>query len=89
MSQAAPNTPDEMENAQQPRQKVRWPLSEVKAFPGTGYGGGMDLRDYFAAFAMQALQISDGRIDCGEVVEDVIAARSYRIADAMMKARKL
>ena len=46
--------------------------------------GGMDLRDYFAAKAMQALT---GRVGiCGEYSQRVKEA--YRIADAMMKARE-
>ena len=45
---------------------------------------GMDLRDYFAAKAMQAYmsrQLIDG------FDEDVIAEMSYKVADAMLKAR--
>ena len=45
---------------------------------------GMDLRDYFAARAMQAYmsrQLIDG------FDEDVIAEMSYKVADAMLKAR--
>jgi hypothetical protein len=45
---------------------------------------GMDLRDYFAARAMQGYmsrQLIDG------YDEDVIAEMSYKVAEAMMKAR--
>ena len=45
---------------------------------------GMDLRDYFAAKAMQAYmsrQLIDG------FDEDVIAEMSYKVAEAMMRAR--
>lgn len=45
---------------------------------------GMTLRDYFAAKAMQGF-MSRELIDGFD--EDVIAFRSYQIADAMLKAR--
>ena len=44
---------------------------------------GMDLRDYFAAKAMQGL-LSNERI----ATIDEFTVKCYRIADAMMKARK-
>lgn len=48
---------------------------------------GMDLRDYFAAKAMQAL------ITCaenhGDIPHDMCARDAYRYADALMKARTL
>lgn len=46
--------------------------------------GGMDLRDYFAAKAMQSLSNNNDMED----LEDVFAEQAYRIADAMMKARE-
>ena len=67
----------------------------MKAFPtnikvATGGDGwrtdyGMDLRDYFAAKAMQGY-VSKKLIDGFD--EDVISEMSYKIADAMMEARK-
>ena len=45
---------------------------------------GMDLRDYFAAKAMQGY-MSRTLIDGFD--EDVIAEMSYKVADAMIKAR--
>lgn len=42
--------------------------------------GGMDLRDYFAAKAMQALAVIHSH-------EGDVARNAYKIADAMMKAR--
>ncbi len=45
---------------------------------------GMDLRDYFAAKAMQALTERSGIRE--EYTQRVI--ESYKIADAMMKARE-
>ena len=58
------------------------------AFPtGTGgntpYSNGMTLRDYFAAKAMQSM--------CAETPAkdfDHCASRSYKMADAMLEARK-
>jgi hypothetical protein len=62
----------------------------MKAFPSNvkdsgkphDYFHGMDLRDYFAAKAMQAL-IEDEH-DCSEW----LSQRAYQYADAMMKARE-
>ena len=65
----------------------------MKAFPiptaetSRGYNlaeFGMDLRDYFAAKAMQGY-MSRKLIDGFD--EDVIAEMSYKVADAMIKAR--
>jgi len=44
---------------------------------------GMDLRDYFAAKAMQGFLT-----ESGDVIFDGLATDSYRVADAMMEARK-
>jgi len=65
----------------------------MKAFPqrvSTEYQyqveHGMDLRDYFAAKAMQALV---SRTDTPLLIDcDLLATNSYSIADAMMKARE-
>ena len=69
------------------------------AFPRPSFGpnepaNGMSLRDYFAAKAMQgiALQLDDASIT--ELAEGIssasrMAAASYVIADAMLKARGL
>ena len=67
----------------------------MKAFPnGLVYGreleGGMDLRDYFAAKAMQGA-ISFAGIVWGDGANsnDALGAeRAYKIADAMMEARE-
>lgn len=58
----------------------------MKAFPETGMGNeGMDLRDYFAAKAMQALLVNDP----DSVATDALISKdAYEIADAMMKARE-
>jgi len=60
------------------------------AFPtGTGvtpYKSGMTLRDYFAAKTMQGLFARgqyDGKINITEMAES-----SYKMADAMLKARE-
>ena len=61
------------------------------AFPKTPFieigtpQNGMTLRDYFAAKAMQGL-LSRGSHDKINV-HDVLAHRTYQIADAMLKAR--
>jgi len=55
----------------------------MKAFPTVSGQTGMDLRDYFAAAAMQGLLASDVRAPLDEFVK-----RAYEVADAMMEARK-
>lgn len=63
----------------------------MKAFPHSLYEGvnnfewGMDLRDYFAAKAMQSMisQIADWKY-----APNSISKLAYEQADAMMKARK-
>jgi hypothetical protein len=55
----------------------------MKAFPNVTNEKGMDLRDYFAAKAMQALI---GRKDFE--FEDDTWETAYDVADAMMKARE-
>jgi len=55
----------------------------MKAFPNLTTEKGMDLRDYFAAKAMQAIV---SRKDF--VFEDYTWENIYDIADAMMKARR-
>lgn len=61
----------------------------MKAFPTTVDNGhsanqdGMELRDYFAAKAMQGLLASDVHANMYQ-----FAARAYEVADAMIKARK-
>jgi hypothetical protein len=62
---------------------------QPKAFPNVTGQQGMDLRDYFAAKAMQG--ICAGRDEAGVLVHHGykwIASESYQIADAMMKVRE-
>jgi hypothetical protein len=57
----------------------------MKAFPveyKNPESGGMDLRDYFAAKAMQALLEDDH--NCSKW----LSKKAYEYADAMMKARE-
>jgi hypothetical protein len=60
----------------------------MKAFP-THREEGMDLRDYFAAKAMQGMLarygVEQGR--SADINDRSGAERAYKIADAMMKAR--
>ena len=60
-----------------------WIEEQEKAFPNEFESSGMNLRDYFAAKALQGLLASDVE---ASVVE--FAVKSYEMADAMMKARK-
>jgi hypothetical protein len=64
----------------------------MKAFPITSNyeeNNGMDLRDYFAAKAMQAIigKSDDASINVVEI-DNWIGHYSYTVADAMMEARK-
>jgi hypothetical protein len=60
---------------------------EQQAFPdGLLNQDGMTLRDYFAAQAMQGLLARIGNDKMN--VHDVLAQRTYQIADAMLKARE-
>lgn len=56
-----------------------------QAFPDEN-NYGISIRDYFAAKAMQGLlsRIGNDKIN----VHDVLAQRTYQIADAMLKARE-
>lgn len=67
----------------------------MKAFPvsyrwNDGVHDGMDLRDYFAAKAIQAFLTHDPimlELRKAEVVKD-LAKGAYQMADAMMQARE-
>jgi hypothetical protein len=54
----------------------------MKAFPTVSGQTGMDLRDYFAAKAIQGLLASSVHAPLDEFVK-----RAYEVADAMMEAR--
>lgn len=60
-----------------------------QAFP-VSYNGheGMMLRDYFAAKAMQLIMAETMSSD-SEITDDEVALASYRMAEAMLNARKL
>jgi len=51
-----------------------------------GGEGGMELRDYFAAQALQALIIREGKEGSGVINE--ITTTAYQYADDMMKERQ-
>jgi hypothetical protein len=56
---------------------------DQNAFPSGEYGGGMSLRDYFAAKVMQNI------FTTGTLYSDKeIAEISYKMADAMLKQRE-
>jgi hypothetical protein len=62
----------------------------MKAFPNVTNEKGMNLRDYFAAKAMQGMITNKGFINGKNADEDDAngAKRAYKIADAMMKVRE-
>lgn len=60
--------------------KASVPFSHVYSY------GGMTLRDYFAAKAMQSIVVNIGDIMLGGNSEDV-AKSAYGMADAMLKER--
>lgn len=57
-------------------------VDKLKAFPNVTGQTGMDLRDYFAAQAMQAL-IARGSSDL-----TYVSKMAYAVADEMMEVRK-
>jgi len=64
----------------------------MKAFPGNRFEG-MELRDYFAAKAMQGLIESKIVMDICESsvnaeLPEIVAIMAYDLADLMMKARE-
>lgn len=67
------------------KSKESYPQHAYPNIYGVGGHLGMTLRDYFAGRAMQAriVEYSSGAISHA----DELAAGSYRLADAMMKAR--
>jgi hypothetical protein len=52
-----------------------------------GGEGGMELRDYFAAQALQALIIREGK-ECSGVINE-ITTTAYQYADDMIKEREV
>ena len=68
-------------------------MNNPKGFPQPNYHpafpqyaeGGMSLRDYFAAKAMQAVLTNHKLEDCDD---DVVAKNCYQMADFMLKARE-
>jgi hypothetical protein len=66
----------------------------MKAFPNMTNQQGMELRDYFAAKAMQALVNNKDinqtvkEIKNPDVLPRLVSGMAYEIADAMMKARE-
>lgn len=65
--------------------ELAFPHSFSNEYP-TEIVGGMTLRDYFAAKAMQAHTV--GRGDFADSNKRTIAECSYDMADAMLEARK-
>jgi hypothetical protein len=64
-------------------------MKNIPAFPAMHYDladneHGMTLRDYFAAKAMQAIAFEILKVTMDA---DLLASKSYVIADAMMKVR--
>jgi hypothetical protein len=64
-------------------------MNNPQAFPNPHLrdDSGITMRDYFAAKAMQG-QINNPLPIGGDETHRLIAERSYRMADAMMKARE-
>ena len=58
------------------------------AFNAEGSQLGMDLRDYFAAKAMQGILASDPDDQGHEDSLEAVAIVSYKVADAMMNTRE-
>jgi len=64
-------------------------MKDIPAFPHTNHYGhkitGMNLRDYFAAKAMQGMLSENSGI---RYPTDELVDFAYKVADAMMKARE-
>jgi len=66
---------------------------QAKAFPNEGFGGwgspeeGMDLRDYFAAKAMQGMFANSATKQVERTDLPIFAKFCYEMADAMIEAR--
>jgi hypothetical protein len=60
----------------------------VKAFPRGYTQEGMDLRDYFAAVALQALIAGERTDSQREGRQNYFSKIAYQYADAMMTVRK-
>jgi len=67
--------------------EMNLPPKVPKAFPNVFWreDDGMDLRDYFAARAMQGMLAENGG---GAINNDELADWAYLLADAMLKARE-
>ncbi len=61
-----------------------FPQDKVDAWGTRTSTGGMTLRDYFAAKAMQGFAASDSHWPTA----DAVASNAYEWADAMLKARE-
>ena len=63
-------------------------INDEARVTAVGGEGGMDLRDYFAARALQNFRDQIGSQSDQEWF-DLMAEGAYRMADAMMKARQV
>ena len=63
-------------------------INDEARVTAVGGEGGMDLRDYFAAKAMQGLLAAGRDAQYGSDGMERLAASSYSIANEMMKARE-
>ena len=61
-------------------------INDEARVTAVGGEGGMDLRDYFAALAIQGM-FARGNLP-KSVQDDELASVAYQFADAMMKARE-
>ena len=61
-------------------------INDAARVTAVGGEGGMELRDYFAAQALQALIIREGK-ECSGVINE-ITTTAYQYADDMMKERQ-
>ncbi len=64
------------------------PLNPGQPWQGMAPCDGMTLRDYFAAKALQAVQMPQSHMHDHESVYDRIASHCWKMADAMLKARE-
>ena len=67
--------------------KKAFPYSDIISMDSPTDSVGMDLRDYFAAAAMQAI-ITGGYQDTEALIFQRVAEKAYQMADAMMRERE-
>lgn len=67
---------------------IQWSPSCERYYDDTESFGGMSLRDYLAAKAMQAVPMPQSDLHDTTAAYDRVATHAYKLADAMLRARE-